>query len=135
MKGVPATTPYLVLMLAGLHASKPITSWEFPSVDDLKKEIREKNDGSMPLEPWQRISQAVFEKYLKQKCDKNPLIDCRYGWKVEKATESADGVLVLATHVKSGKKNTIWTKYLAACDGSSSRVRRDMEIPLDGGPV
>lgn len=134
-KGVPSTTPYRVLIIPGLHASEPITSWEFPCVDALKEEIRAKNDGSMPLEPWQRISQAVFEKYLKAHCDENPLIDCRFGWKVEKSVESEQVVSVQAVHVKDGTRNTILTKYLVACDGASSRTRRDMGIALDGGPV
>jgi FAD-dependent monooxygenase len=104
-------------------------------VKELRQAFREKNDGSMPLEPWQRISQAVFEKFLKARCDQNPLIDCRFGWKVEKSVEMEEGVIVHTTRVKSGEKSAIWTKYLAGCDGASSRTRRDIEIPLDGGPL
>lgn len=124
-----------MLILSGLHAAKPITTWDFPCVKDLKKEIRDKNDGSMPLEPWQRISQAIFEKFLKARCDAHPLIDCRYGWKVEKCVEEEDQVYVHATELASGKKTTLRSRYVAACDGASSRVRRDMGIPLEGGPV
>ncbi|OQU95836.1 FAD binding domain-containing protein isoform 1 [Cladophialophora immunda] len=133
--GVPDTTPYKVLILSGLRAQKPITTWEFPCVKDLKQEIRDKNDGSMPLEPWQRISQAIFEKYLKARCDDNPLLDCRFGWRVDKAVETDSGVYVHTTNVASGVTKTIRSTYLAACDGASSRVRRDIGIPLDGGPV
>src|ERR1700677_698369 len=84
LPGVPSTTPYNVYITPGLNAPKATTSWEFPSVQDLRTQYREQNDGSMPQEPWQRISQAIFERYLKERCDKNPLIDCRFGWKVEK---------------------------------------------------
>jgi len=122
-------------MTSGLHTDKPITSWEFPSVDDLRAEYREKNDGSSPVEPWQRISQAVFEQFLKARCDKDPLISCRFGWKVEQSTESSEGVLVEATNLHANVKRKFFTKYLVACDGASSRVRRDLAIPLDGGPV
>lgn len=122
-------------MTSGLHTDKPITSWEFPTVDELKAHYRENNDGSSPLEPWQRVSQAVFEQFLKARCDKNPLISCRFGWKVEKSIETDDGVLIEATDVKTDTKSRFFTRYLVACDGASSRVRRDLAIPLDGGPV
>jgi len=135
LSGVPTTTPYNVYITPGLHTSKAITAWEFPCVEDLRAHIRDQNDGSMPSEPWQRISQAIFERYLKTRCDENPLVDCRFGWKVEKSVESENGVLVEAVQAQSGKKATFFTQYLAACDGASSRTRRDMEIPLDGGPV
>lgn len=122
-------------MLSGLHAPSTITSWDFPSVDEIREGIRTTNDGSMPLEPWQRISQEVFERYLKARCDENPLIDCRFGWKVEKSIETDKRVILSVDNIKTGQRSTIWARYLAGCDGASSRTRRDMEIPLDGGPV
>lgn len=89
----------------------------------------------MPLEPWQRLSQAIFEKWLKELCDRNPLIDCRHGWKVEKSVETASGVEVSATQLVNGASRKLFSRYVVACDGASSRVRRDMGISLDGGPV
>ena len=122
-------------MTSGLHTTKPITSWEFPSVEELKAQYRETNDGSSPVEPWQRISQAVFEQFLKARCDENPLISCRFRWRVESCTESDDGVFVEATDLNTSVKSKFLARYLVACDGASSRVRRDLAIPLDGGPV
>ena len=135
MIGVPVTTPYNVYMITGLHNKTPLASWEFPSVNDLRDRYRIENEGTSPQEPWQRISQAVFEKYLKEFCDKNPLIDCRFGWKVEKTAEVPNGVLVEATELASQKPSTFLANYVVACDGASSRVRRDMNIPLEGGPM
>lgn len=89
----------------------------------------------MPQEPWQRISQSIFERYLKSRCDENDLIDCRFGWKVEKCIESDEGITVEASNARTGEKRSISSKYLVACDGASSRIRRDMEIELDGGPL
>lgn len=133
--GVSSTCPYNVYMTSGLHNEKPITSWQYPCVEDLKRIYKDQNDGSSPREPWQRISQAVFEKFLKQRCDANDLIDCQFGWRVTKATESSLGVQVEAVHLGTNHKRTIFSRYLVACDGASSRVRRDLEISLDGGPV
>jgi FAD-dependent monooxygenase len=55
----------------------------------------------MPLEPYQRISQAVFEKWLKGLCDENPLIDLRFGCKVESVEEFPEGVKVTAADVNT----------------------------------
>ncbi|KIW24252.1 uncharacterized protein PV07_09980 [Cladophialophora immunda] len=82
----------------------------------------------MPLEPWQPISQAVFEKYLKARCDENPPIDCRFGWKVEKANETNEDVVLRATEMATGVRSAIRCQYVAACDGASRRARRDMGI-------
>lgn len=133
--GVPSTAPYNVYFTPGLGLPSATTSWDFPSNEELQKEFREQNNGSMPQEPWQRISQAIFEKYLKERCDKNAMIDCRFSWKVEKCIETDQGVQVEAINVKDGSKRTIFTRYLVACDGASSRVRRDLGIELDGGPL
>ena len=119
----------------GLHSREPITSWQFPSVDEYRATYRSQNDGSTPLEPWQRVSQAIFEKWLKGLCDDNPLISCRFGWKIDKTVEKEAGVEVTATEIESGSRKKFFSKYLAGCDGASSRVRRDMGIALDGGPV
>jgi FAD-dependent monooxygenase len=120
-------------MITGLHNEAPIASWEFPCVNDLREQYRTENDGTSPQEPWQRISQAVFEKYFKELCDENPLIDCRFGWKVENTVEGPDGVLVEATEVASQKRTTFKANYTIACDGASSRTRRNLSIPLEGG--
>ncbi|KAJ9634880.1 hypothetical protein H2204_006114 [Knufia peltigerae] len=134
-QGVPSHLPYRVLISTGLGAPKPVTIWEHLGVDKYRVEIASKNDGNMPLEPWQRLSQAVFEKWLKGICDRNPLIDLRFGWKLEEATEVEGGVRVSVTNTSSGTQSQILSKYLIGCDGGSSRVRRSLEIPLDGGPM
>ncbi|KAF4950236.1 hypothetical protein FGADI_8324 [Fusarium gaditjirri] len=133
--GVPETTPYNVYMTTGLHNSKPITSWEYPSTQELRDQHRKENDGSAASEPWQRISQALFERFLKDRCDENDLIDCRFDWKMDKCTERDDTVQVNAVHVESKKTLRLTAKFMVACDGASSRTRRDLEIPLEGGPV
>ncbi|KAH7110715.1 FAD-binding domain-containing protein [Dactylonectria macrodidyma] len=132
--GVPSTAPYNVYMTSGLHNEEPMTGWVFPNVDTLRSQSQQQNDGTFPSEPWQRISQAIFEKFLKERCDNNPLIECRFGWRVDRTVETTDGVVVEATDTASKSRTTFSTKYLLACDGASSRVRRELEIPLDGGP-
>ncbi|RFU33162.1 hypothetical protein B7463_g3162, partial [Scytalidium lignicola] len=132
-QGVPSHLPYTVRMCSGL-GGHTISQWDLPGVDQWRKIISEQNDGTQPLESWQRLSQIVFEKWLKEICDKNPLVDLRFGWKVESAEETDEGVLATAT-AKSGKKHVFKARYGVACDGASSRVRCSLGIPLIGGPV
>ncbi|EXJ76275.1 uncharacterized protein A1O5_00783 [Cladophialophora psammophila CBS 110553] len=89
----------------------------------------------MPLEPWQRISQEIFEAWLKQLSEETDLIDLRFGWKLESILESETGVEATVTDVNCGKTVKLTSRYAVGCDGASSRVRRSLDIPLDGGPV
>ncbi|KAL5313076.1 hypothetical protein ACEPPN_019503 [Leptodophora sp. 'Broadleaf-Isolate-01'] len=118
-----------------LHEPEAITEWPIPSVNEYRKIIAASNDGSLPIEPYQRLSQAIFEAWLKGVCDKDPLIESRFGWKVESAEEHGDTVLTTVTNLAEDRKSIISSKFLAGCDGASSRLRRGLQIPLDGGPV
>lgn len=134
-QGVPADIDQNVLISSGLSADKSLTSWELPGVQKFRQQIRENNDGTQPLEPWQRISQSIFERWLKAICDDDPLIDLHYGFKVESVDEEGDVVKTAVTQAATGL-TTIWiSDYVAGCDGASSRVRKSLSIPLDGGPM
>lgn len=135
--GVPSHISHNVLISSGLAAQEPITKWLLPSVDEFKGKIMANNDGSQPREAWQRISQVKFEAWLKSRCEKDDLIDARFGWKVEGVkTGYADGkVRTVASDKRTGKATTFISEYAIGCDGASSIVRRSLEMPLDGGPT
>ncbi|KAJ3536123.1 hypothetical protein NM208_g6859 [Fusarium decemcellulare] len=134
-EGVPSHIDQNVLISTGLSAPSCITSWELPGVDKFRKQILETNDGTQPLEPWQRISQAVFERWLKEKCDQDPLVDLHYGYKVESIEEDESSVLTRVTEMETGIETKWRSDYVAGCDGASSRVRRSLHLPLDINPV
>ncbi|KAL4801513.1 FAD binding domain-containing protein [Aspergillus unguis] len=134
-QGVPAHIDQNVLISTGLSAPRALTQWELPGVDKFREQIRKINDGTQPQEPWQRVSQAVFERWLKAICDADPMIELHYGFKVEGVEELGDSVKTIVTEVETGKR-TVWiSDYVAGCDGASSRVRTSLSIPLDGGPI
>jgi hypothetical protein len=139
--GVPAHIPSTVHISSGLGKPRAITSWPHPSVDEYRRRIACKNDGTMPLEPYQRISQAVFEKWLKGVVDEDDNIDARFGWKVNSVAEEeglaqrGKGVRAEVTDVQTGRKKCFRTRWLVGCDGASSIVRRSLGIGLEGGPV
>jgi len=134
-QGVPADIDQDVLVSSGLANEKSLTKWELPSVDKFRKRIQENNDGTQPLEPWQRLSQAIFEKWLKAICDQDPLIDLNFGWKVDIVQEKGSHVQTTVTNVDTGITKVYVSDYVAGCDGASSRVRTSLGFPLDGGPM
>jgi FAD-dependent monooxygenase len=133
-QGVDPDIDQDVLMSTGMERDHILTKWELPGVNKFRARIREQNDGSQPREPWQRISQAIFEKWLKNICDQDPLVDLRFAWKVISVVESPDQVLT-TVEAPDGETHVFSSSYVAGCDGGSSTVRRSLKIPIDGGPM
>lgn len=134
-KGVPSHFPFTCLFSSGLNSEKAITSWKLPSVDEFRSQIAERNDGTLPLEPWQRVSQEVFESWLKDLADENPLIDVRFGTKVKSASELETGAKIVAIDATTGAEKEIFSRFAVGCDGANSVLRTSLGIELDGGPV
>ncbi|KAM5346072.1 hypothetical protein ACJ41O_009077 [Fusarium nematophilum] len=134
-RGVPSSIPYTVLMSTGLSQNSAFTQWNHPSVDEYKKKIRAKNDGTQPLEPYQRVSQEIFETWMRDLCEESPLIDLLYEHKLDSITETAEGVEAQITTTKNEESWVYQAKYAVACDGASSKSRRSLDISLEGGPM
>ena len=108
---------------------------DLPSPDWWRQHIKENNDGSMPREPYQRCSQAIFEAWLKPHIQSQPLIHSFFGLKLESLVESEHGVEAELTDTVSGEAHHVKAQYVIACDGGGSRTRRSVGINLAGGPV
>ncbi|KAL4922842.1 hypothetical protein BDW62DRAFT_207501 [Aspergillus aurantiobrunneus] len=109
--GVDPHWSFDVLFCTGLGEGEVLTKWNLPSPNDWEKRIKDNHDGSMPRVPYQRCFHAVFEAWLKPKLQETSLDNSR-----------------LVRH-------TVISKYVIACDGAGSRVRRSLGITLRGGPV
>ena len=57
----------------------PLLHLPYPSVEQAKKEIAACRDGSLPLEPYQLISQYTLEPLLKSVAETLPSVTVRYG--------------------------------------------------------
>jgi FAD-dependent monooxygenase len=135
-QGVPSNYSLDVLFSNGMDSPDVLTKWDLPSVDEMMERIKQKNDGSMPLEPNQRMSQVVFERWLKEVCEKDERVDLRYGHRVDGVEEIEGGkVTTKVTEVDSGVETVYVSEYVAGCDGGGSRVRRSLDLPVDGGPM
>ena len=109
----------------------PLLHLPYPSVAQAQAEIAACSDGTMPLEPYQLISQYTLEPLLKSVADAMPNVDVRYG--CEFMSFEQDGGSVTA-RVKNGNGATeeLRADYLVGCDGGTSVVRRQLGIKLQG---
>ncbi len=105
------------------------------SANEWRKLIKQQNDGSMPREPYQRCSQAIFEAWLKVKIEANELIESHWNTKLVDVQEGADKVIATIQDGATGSTREIEAEYLIGCDGGGSITRKKMELGLTGGPL
>jgi 2-polyprenyl-6-methoxyphenol hydroxylase-like FAD-dependent oxidoreductase len=128
--GLPPDCPmdvYIVLALT----EQPLLHLPYPSVAQAHAQTRAVNDGSMPLEPYQLISQYTLEPLLKSVAETMPSVAVRFGWEFLSLRQDRRGVTARIRSVK-GQVREIRTAYLVGCDGGASTVRKELDIGLSG---
>ena len=108
----------------------PLLRLKYPSVAEAQTEIAACHDGSMPLEPYQLISQYTLEPLLKAECERLPAISVRYGCEFQSFSQHADAVTAIVQ--SEGGPGQIRAQYMVGCDGGASVVRRQLGIALRG---
>ncbi len=127
--GFPRDVPMDVFIVTSL-VEPPLLHLLYPSVAQAQAQIAATNDGTLPLEPYQLISQYTLEPLLKAVADSMPNVDVRYGCEFMSVEQDGSGV---SARVKSGSSiENISADYLVGCDGGSSLVRRQLGIRLQG---
>jgi len=76
--GLPAEVPMDVYLILAMNRS-PLLRLPYPSVSEARREIDACSDGSMPLEPYQLISQYTLEPLLEAEAQKLAALTVRYG--------------------------------------------------------
>jgi 2-polyprenyl-6-methoxyphenol hydroxylase-like FAD-dependent oxidoreductase len=128
--GLRADVPMDVYVALALN-QPPLLHLKYPSVDEARAEIAASDDGSMPLEPYQLISQYTLEPLLKAQVESLPSVAVRFGYEFVGLTQDADRVIA-DVQTANGEQSSIAAKYLVGCDGGGSAVRRELDIPLRG---
>jgi len=128
--GLPAHCPMDVLIVTSL-IEPPLLHLPYPSVAEARAQIAAKNDGSMPLEPYQLISQYTLEPLLKSIAETMPSVNVRYGCTFVSFAQDAECVTA-DIETAAGVREHIRAHYLIGCDGGSSKVRRQLGIKLAG---
>jgi 2-polyprenyl-6-methoxyphenol hydroxylase-like FAD-dependent oxidoreductase len=127
--GFPRDVPMDVFIVTSL-IEPPLLHLPYPSVAQAEAEIAACTDGSMPLEPYQLISQYTLEPLLKSVAEVLPSVDVRYGCEFISFEQDAGSV---RARVKRGSATPeLSAQYLVGCDGGSSAVRGQLGIKLQG---
>jgi 2-polyprenyl-6-methoxyphenol hydroxylase-like FAD-dependent oxidoreductase len=128
--GLAADVPMDVYIVLAMNQS-PLLHLPYPSVAEARREIDACNDGSMPLEPYQLVSQYTLEPLLKAVAETLPCVSVRYGCEFLSLRQDEAGVSAQVRE-KDGAVKTLRAAYLAGCDGGASAVRRELGIRLRG---
>ena len=123
--GLRADVPMDVFIVTALNR-RPLVHHEYPSVAEAKRQIDACRDGSLPLEPYQLISQYTLEPLLKKEAEALPSVTVKYGCELESFSQDGQGV---TARTSTGE---IRGKYLVGCDGGGSTVRRQLGIGMSG---
>jgi 2-polyprenyl-6-methoxyphenol hydroxylase-like FAD-dependent oxidoreductase len=123
--GLRADVPMDVYIIRAMN-KPPLLHHPYPSVAEARREIDACTDGSLPLEPYQLISQYTLEPLLKSVAENLPSVTVRYGCEFLSFSQDAMGV------VAQTSSDTIASKYLVGCDGGASTVRQQLGIALSG---
>ena len=128
--GLRGDIPMDVFIILSL-AEPPLLHLPYPSVERARAEIRACGDGSMPLEPYQLISQYTLEPLLKSIAEGLPSVTVRYGCQLESFAQDESGV---TARVKQANRpgGAIRASYMVGCDGGASPVRKQLGIKLRG---
>ena len=109
----------------------PLLRLAYPSVDEARAQIAATNDGSVPLEPYQLISQYTLEPLLRAEAERLPAVTVRYGCEFLSLTQDAARATA-SVRDASGAVSELHAQFIVGCDGGSSAVRKQLGIQLRG---
>ena len=128
--GLRADCPMDVFIVEDL--TKPaLLEEKHPSIQTFQGKIKECKDLSMPLEPYQLISQYTLEPLLKAEAEALQSVEVLFGHELIEFSQSDYGVSVRFED-SDGQSKTLMAAYLVGCDGGSSPIRKQLGIKLRG---
>ena len=90
------------------------------------------NDLKIGPETFQRASQMLVEKVLKDEIDKSKFIDVRFVWSMETFSQSNENVSLEIRNLKNNKVERLTSNYLVGCDGAQGKIRKTLGIKYTG---
>ena len=128
--GLRADCPMDVFIVEDL--TKPaLLEEKHPSIQTFQGKIKECKDLSMPLEPYQLISQYTLEPLLRAEAEALQSVEVLFGHEFMEFSQSDDEVSVRFED-SDGQSKTLTASYLVGCDGGSSPIRKQLGIKLRG---
>jgi 2-polyprenyl-6-methoxyphenol hydroxylase-like FAD-dependent oxidoreductase len=105
----------------------------YESVADFDRMLPDHNDGTLPLETNQLISQMFLEPVLLSHARASSLADIRFGWRLLSLAEDGEGVDAEIQEIESERRVSLRCQYLVGCDGASGMVRPTLGVEMEGG--
>ena len=109
----------------------PLLDEKHPSIEEFQEKIRDCNDLSMALEPYQLISQYTLEPLLKTEAESLKSVEVRFAHKFIEFEQNDTSVTVRCMG-SNGELLSFSADYLVGCDGGSSPIRKQLGIKLRG---
>jgi 2-polyprenyl-6-methoxyphenol hydroxylase-like FAD-dependent oxidoreductase len=109
----------------------PLLRLAYPSVTQATADTRATNDASLPLEPYQLISQYTLEPLLKTVVESIPAVTVRFGCEFLSLRQD-DGGVTARVRMTNGDTQVVRARYLVGCDGGASPVRKEIGVKLHG---
>ncbi|MDR3454180.1 MAG: bifunctional 3-(3-hydroxy-phenyl)propionate/3-hydroxycinnamic acid hydroxylase [Rhodoferax sp.] len=81
------------------------------------------------------IYQPVMEQTLRTGVEHHACVDVQFGKQVTHVSQDAHCASVEVADVETGVTTTVRARYVLACDGGSSGVRTQLDIPLIGSTI
>jgi 2-polyprenyl-6-methoxyphenol hydroxylase-like FAD-dependent oxidoreductase len=128
--GLRADCPMDVYIVLALN-EPPLLHLPYPSVAQAQQQIRATTDGTLPLEPYQLMSQYTLEPLLKSVAESIPAVTVRFGFEFLSLQQDAEGVTARVRTADGGARD-VRAHYLVGCDGGASAVRKELGIKLRG---
>jgi 2-polyprenyl-6-methoxyphenol hydroxylase-like FAD-dependent oxidoreductase len=128
--GLDRNVPMDVYVVLAMN-ERPLLRLPYPSVAAAEVDIKATNDGSVPLEPYQLISQYTLEPLLTEVAESLPGVSVCFGCEFLSLSQDAEGVSAQVRTADGGTR-TIRAAYLVGCDGGASPVRHQLGIKLRG---
>jgi 2-polyprenyl-6-methoxyphenol hydroxylase-like FAD-dependent oxidoreductase len=130
---VPEHHPFDVSWITSL-AGHELHRFRYPSPEQSRRLIRESYDGTQSREPAMRVSQVEIEPVLKAAAEASPGASVRFGWTFDDFEQDEAGVTATLRNTEDDRTERVRCDYLVGCDGGGSRVRKLLDIALDGVP-
>src|SRR5215475_4039942 len=124
--GYPPDWPMDIYLVFDLMRP-PLFKMAHPTVAQAKARRDATTDGSLPLEPYQIISQYTLEPLLKSVAEGIPEVTVKFGHELLSFAQDADGVTAQVRKA-SGERVNIRSRYVVGCDGGSSVVRKQLNF-------
>jgi 2-polyprenyl-6-methoxyphenol hydroxylase-like FAD-dependent oxidoreductase len=128
--GLRSDCPMDVYIVLAMN-QPPLLRLPYPSVAQAQADTRATNDGTMPLEPYQLMSQYTLEPLLKSIAEALPSVAVRFGCEFLSLRQDGDGVTA-RLRTADGGVHEMRAAYLVGCDGGTSPVRKELGIALRG---